>query len=351
MSILGSLRQALIQFYKNTEYNKFRAGVPRPREWHLPKFIHENFNRDTDFFVKYKNGAKIVIPLDQEDMKLFRVTLLHESLFSFYKSFYNYLAAKNLYLSGALHWIEITNYYAKLYLARAINTLCGIQSYQISSDKFIFIEDVFKITNPKRYHTLLNKYHPGKIDYDVDIVAYSMHLKLDIKNDGGQLIFDNERISSHDDTWKTYCELDLQDIELTKLTYEEYFDNKYNHLSKARNEENYTFDGYMQIDFNLFNDNFHQYFDRDDIKKEAQLVYDDVVGITLGVFTELYHLYEDFNIPSLPIELGKFEHMCKYMIQDQILKDKLVDLCQSNFPLHNKYIDEMNAYMLGNYGD
>ncbi|MGQ3480846.1 hypothetical protein [Paenibacillus sp. TY11] len=348
---MNSLRHAIINFYKDTEYTEFRAGVPRPREWHLPKFMHENFNKNVDFFEKYKNGTKIIIPLDEEDMKLLRVTLLHESLFYFYKAFYNYLAAKNLYLSGALHWIEITNYYAKLYLARAINTLCGIQSYRITSDKFIFIEDVFRITNPKRYQTLSNKYNPNKIDYDADIVSYSMHLKLDIKNKGGHLIFDNERVNSHDDTWRIYCDLNHDELEFTKITYEELFDNKYDHLSKARNEENYTFDGYMQIDFNLFNDNFHQYFNRDDTKREAQLVYDDVVGVTLGVFTELFHLYDNLNIPALPIELAKFEHMCKYMIQDKILRDKLVDLCRNKFPLHNKYIEEMNAYMLGTYGD
>ncbi|MFC5649010.1 hypothetical protein ACFPYJ_07680 [Paenibacillus solisilvae] len=349
---MQTFRDLLIDYYKDTDYRLFRKGVPRPREWHFPKMMFESFKKDEVFFNEHFDGKKIIIPLDHEDIRLLRVTLLHESIFAFYKSFYNYLAAKNLYRSGALHWIEITNYYSKLYLARAINTLCGIQSYRVSSDKFIFIEHIYKLLKPKKYQELSNKYKPEKIDFEKDIVAYSMHLRLDIEKDKGEIVIDDAGINSHDDTWKIYSEINHEELNLTKLTYEDILDRKYNHLSKERNEENYSFDGYMQIDFNLPLSTFKQFFERDNLKGiPAELPYDETVGITLGVFSELYHLYKDLNVDALPIETDKFEYICSYMIESERLKEKLLDLCKSGFPLKNKYIDEMNAYLSGYYGD
>lgn len=337
-------KKSICEFYKGTNYNEFRVGSPRPKEWHLPKFIYETFNNESEFLRKYLIGKKIIVPLDYEDMKVMRTTLLHESLFSFYKAFYNYLAAKNLYSSGALHWIEITIYYAKFYLAEAINTLCGVKKYQINSEKFHFVDDIYKLINEDKYKKLVEKNNPNKVDLSEENVSYTIFLNLDINHKIGSLEFSNDRVKSHIDIWKIYSKLNLNDLGLTKMTYEEFHDNGFNHLSKQRNEENYSFDGYMQVDFNLDSKIFPQYFERDFIKQEEEFVFDDKIGIVLGVFSQIYILYKELAVFDLPIEKEKFKFMIDYMIGNKALMEKLLDLCDKDFPIENKYIDEMNNY-------
>ncbi|SES88735.1 hypothetical protein SAMN05421676_10224 [Salinibacillus kushneri] len=323
-------RNKLLEFYKDTDYQSLRQSVPRPREWHLPMLIHDNFNDEIDYFISHKQGSKIHISLDYNDMEDLRPTLLHESIFSFYKAFYNYLAAKNLYGSGAVHWINVTAYYAKLFLARAINTLCGKRSYVVNSENYFFVKNIYNVLNPNK---------------DVsEKSSYSLTLDFDIKSDKGSLVFHKERVNSHKEIWVNYTSLNHEELELTKMTDEKFYDNNPMHLSKERNDENYTFEGFSQVDFNLDIGNFEQYFERDIVKNEEELVYDDKLGIVFGVITELYHLYKDLSINRLPIEIKKLEYMISYMIKNDPLKNKLLDLCEEDLPSNNKYITEMNWF-------
>lgn len=133
-------REEVLNFYKRTDYDKeIRSGNPsRPKEWHIPIYLHEVIKSQPDILEDFKSkiaNGKIEIQLTHENCLNLRATLLHESIFSFYKAFYNYLATKRLYKGGVEHWIEITNYYSKLYLARATTTLLGCQSYSVSANK------------------------------------------------------------------------------------------------------------------------------------------------------------------------------------------------------------------------
>ncbi|ULQ57146.1 hypothetical protein KJS94_02905 [Flavihumibacter rivuli] len=69
-----------------------------------------------------------------------------------------------------------------------------------------------------------------------------------------------------------------------------------------------------------------------------------MTGEVLMNFQELYHLYKNLDIPDLPIELEKFEHMINYMLEDSDAKDKLIALSKAGFPLENDYTHELTAY-------
>ena len=322
-------RKDLIEIYKNANYQSLRASVPRPREWHLPIFIYQNFKDKKDYFNQHLKGNKIEISLDKEDFQILIPTLLHESLFSFYKGFYTYLSAKNLYEAGALHWINITGYYAKLFLAQSINTICGKRKYVVKRDKYFFLNDVFRTLKP--YKEITND------------SSYCMTLDFNISTQEGRILFSTDRFgSSHNQIWNAYAEIDHTSLGLTKMTYDDFMDKNPMHLSNERNVENYTFEGFMQVDFNLDLQNFSPYFDRALVKEEAELVYDDKLGIVLGIISEFHHLYKDFEIERLPIEPEKYKHMVQYMISNEVLREKLIDLVERGFPKENEYIDEMH---------
>ncbi len=116
------------------------------------------------------------------------------------------------------------------------------------------------------------------------------------------------------------------------------------HLSNERNLENYSFEGYKQLDFNLDIENFKAFFERDYIKKQSHLIYTSETAILLGVIGELYNLYRSLEVKNLPLEEEKLIFMCNYSLGDTEQSKKLVDLIKSAFPLNNKYIDEYNWY-------
>src|SRR5699024_6627229 len=207
---------------------------------------------------------------------------------------------------------------------------CGKRSYVINNTDYFFVEHIFKTLSPNR-----------KVS---DRVFYSMKLDFNILKKSGELVFHKTGVNSHADVWSKYTELDLCGLGLTKITYEELFDNDVMHLSKQRNIENYSFKGYSQLDFNIGMGNFEGYFERDEVKREEELVYNAELGIVLGVISELYHLYQSFLISGLPIERGKLEHMISYMIDSPILKEKLLHLVRDGLPLKNEYITEMNDF-------
>lgn len=322
------LREKFIEFYKGTDYSVFRKTTPRPSEWHIPIHIYNELKDFDEIFIEEKKENKIMLFLDYERMLKFRITLLHESIFNYYKAFYNYLAAKNLYQSGAKHWIEITGYYAKLYLARAINILSGQGSYYIKKDDYYCIDKVLEVLgdNGKKRN------------------AYSIRINFDFLLEEGSIVFEKRGVNSHADIWKTYGNIKLEGLGLSKITSEGMFGNDIMHLSNQRNKENYSFNGYNQVDFNLEVGNFKDYFRRDHIKRKSNLVFDETLGIVLGVITELYNLYNSLLIENLPLELEKHRYMVSYMVYNEDLKMKLLDLISREFRDIEKYLKEMNDF-------
>ncbi len=330
-------RKKIIEFYKNTDYqNEVRNGFPpRPSEWHFPillkKIIKENEGLVEQLGENTENKV-IKIQLDEEDCKNIRTTFLHEAIFHLYKGFYNYLAAKRLYRGGVEHWIEITNYYSKLYLARCINTILGHQRYAVQANKDYFDEEIMKIVNPKG----LNKLKNGNLR-----VGYSIDLKVNIESSKGELIISNKGISTHQDTWTIYKSFSVEELDLWRL---DNFDRDDWDMIDQRNKENYSFDGYKQLDFNLAPSSFPGYFNRKMIKDTSQFIYDEIIGEVLQNFQEIYHLLNEFDVEGLPIEKEKFQFMIEDMLDDTPEKEKLIDLCQRNFPLENEYSWEINKF-------
>ncbi|MFP3471918.1 hypothetical protein R0J90_17880, partial [Micrococcus sp. SIMBA_144] len=85
----------------------------------VPLFIKKIFPENIDLLRNSINNNQVEIQLEQQDLEYFKALLLHEALFNFHKAFYNYLCALKLYDGGLQHWIEITVYYAKLYIANS----------------------------------------------------------------------------------------------------------------------------------------------------------------------------------------------------------------------------------------
>ncbi|ULQ57149.1 hypothetical protein KJS94_02920 [Flavihumibacter rivuli] len=206
-------KDKLIQFYKGTDYqNEIRKGLPpRPSEWHLPIYLKQLFESNPDFLKdlpsKLSDG-KLDIPITHSDSIHLRSTLLHESIFSFYKAFYNYLAARRLYNGGIEHWIEITNYYSKLYLARATNTILGNQLYSVGQAQQYFNPEILEAVNPKGYE----KYKNG-----AQRISYTVELDIDIEGQAGKISYSKRSVSTHQDTWKTYKSLNVENLGLTRL--------------------------------------------------------------------------------------------------------------------------------------
>lgn len=235
-----------------------------------------------------------------------------------------------MYASGAEHWIKITIYYAKPFLAQDINTLSGKSSYVIREDKSYCDNNVLNALwkNRKR----------------ADNRSYLLEVDFDLDKGEGCLIFSRGRLNSHKEIWRNHTKLDLESLGLTKLTSEEIFDNDVMHLSRERNIENYSFESYKQIDFNLVIDNFKSYFARDYIKKEKDLVFDAKAGIVMGAITELYRLYNNLSVRNLPLELENHKYIASYMIQNEELKVKLLEFISGEFKNIEKYLREMDEY-------
>jgi len=339
-------RQQLIDFYSQTQYDQFTKGLPpRPREGHLPIHIYQSLSKEdiNKVFSNFITGKIITEELTNDDLLNMRTTLLHESFFSFFKGYYNYLAAKRLYAGGLKHWIEITSYYSQLYLAKSLITLAGKQKYAIRSDRSFFIPEIFQIVNPNQYQKFLNKYGTANIDYETEKVSYSITLNVSFDSSPSTLIFDNTSVDSHRYVWEEYSKLDIDGLGMTNFLSPEIGFNHFD-IIDFRNRENYSFEGYMQLDFNLSPQSFPQYFERDHIKDEAALLYDDKAGIVLEVIQQLYHLYQELKIIGNPVQIEKLKFMAEYTLDDSPAKYKLLDLCDQNLPLKNKYYKEAMEY-------
>lgn len=334
-------RKSLIEFYKQTDYKinslSIRGIPPRPIEWNVPLIIKKVYPENVDLFNNSLNNNQVEIEFEQEDLEYFKALLLHESLFNFYKAFYNYLGALKLYDGGLQHWIEITAYYAKFYLANSVNILSGKSRYVVSGSNDNFVEDIYKLINNKGYQKNINK--NGR--FMASHAKYGIEINIDPLLNEGKLIISSDLGSggSHGYVWKKYSSLNTEELGITELTY-----SYPQHLSEERNLENYSFEGYKQLDFNLGVDSFKSYFQREYIKEQSNLIYTSETAIILGVIGELFNLFEVLQIKELPIEKEKLLYMCKYTLGNSEQASKLSDLISSKFPSKNKYLEEYLWY-------
>lgn len=334
-------RDCIINFYQGTDYKtaslSIRGMPPRPSEWNMPVVMKKIFPINKELFEKSIVDKEIKITLDNEDIDYFKPLLLHESLFNFYKAFYNYLCALKMYDGGLEHWINITSYYSKLYLANCMIALVGKSRYVVKGNNHNFDKELYQLINPSGYQRIVNnngefikEYAKYGIEIDIDISQHQGEQRI-IKNLGGS--------GSHTYIWKKYAEIKTSDFGITEMTYD-----YPEHLSDVRNIENYSFEGYRQLDFNLPMDNFRQYFERDYIKGQAHLIYTSETAIILGVIGELFNLYKSLEIHGLPIEEEKLIYITQYTLGETEQSEKLLDLINSNFPNNNKYLKEYYWY-------
>jgi hypothetical protein len=334
-------RQDLINFYKDTNYRRTSLSIrgipPRPSEWNVPLFIKKIYPENIDLFKSSVSNKSIEIQLDNEDINYFKALMLHESLFNFYKAYYNYLCALKLYDGGLQHWIDITAYYAKLYMANSIIALTGNSRYVVNGNSGNFVEDIYKLVNPKGYNRNIET--NGK--FVEEHAKYGIEINIDPSSSQGvlRIIANLGSGGSHSYIWNKYSEIDTTEFDITRMTYD-----YPQHLSNERNLENYSFEGYKQLDFNLGMENFKDYFERDYIKNQAHLIYTSETAIILGLIGELYNLYNSLGVNNLPIEREKLIFMCEYSLGDTKQSKKLVDLIKSGFPQENKYIAEYHRY-------
>jgi hypothetical protein len=330
-----SLTEAqILAFYNNCEYWPAIGNPFRPRELHIPKFISEQDNELIEEACQSVASGVVTINLNLDDCREIAPVLLHESLFHFYKAFYNYLAARTLYFGGMLHWINVTLYYARFYLARSVTVLFGRQSYQVTRTVRGDDEQPNPIFISKIAEALANS--NGR-----QLNKYRLCINIDIERQEGQIVFDKNRVSSHEDVWNDY-EAILGEIQEDSGLRLFPFDGSY--LKQSRNEENYSFEGYMQLDFNLYPSGFESYFERDYIKRKANTIFDDLSGDIFVALSLQLNLYRKLQVDKLPIEKEKFSYMIDYCLPDSKAKEHLLQLCNENFPTQDLYSEDGSIF-------
>jgi hypothetical protein len=330
----------ILTYYDNCDYWPVKGYPSRPSELNVPILTKKYLKKDAILKAcENMSNNKIEIALDSDGCKTIAPVQLHESLFHFYKAFYNYLAARALYFNGLSHWIDITLYYAKFYLARSTAIFCGKDSYLVNDNNFQgFIPEIAQCLGKGK------KKVPN---------AYKICLDIDMVNREGNLSFGTGGINSHKDVWKVYSQLPLNNLSLYSLLFGESSD--LDSLTTERNRENYSFEGYWKLDFNLSSSYFTNDFQKGLPtlhKKYANILYDtDSVEILLG-FSSLFRKYQKLNIDDLPIENEKFLQMIEFCLPDSQAKENLLLLCQENFPTEilntedgNSFYDEKHRYL------
>ncbi|MBD3343133.1 MAG: hypothetical protein GF353_28810 [Candidatus Lokiarchaeota archaeon] len=174
--------------------------------------------------------------------------------------------------------------------------------------------------------------------------GYRIRLETDIINKKGKIVFDKNSVSSHRDVWDDYQKIDVASLGLHDLlmrvdgSLEKREDNfPVNYIISQRNENNYSFEGYAQLDFNLSQKSFEQYFERDFIKNNANIIYDFKSASVLLAFVSHLHLFRKLSIDKLPLEKDKFFYMIDYCLPDSLAKENLLLLCNEDFQIQNLY--------------
>ena len=235
------------------------------------------------------------------------------------------------------------------YLARSTITLAGHQKYYIRSDSADFVPKIFTVLNPTKHRNLISKYgNAESIEYKNEHVAYTITLDVGLTGNAQSIKFDSSRVESHRYIWNQYHALDVRQLNLTPLIAPNGTET-FEYLVKERNRENYSFEGYRQLDFNLPMPTFEAYFERDFVKRAADTLYDETAGLTLIGFQEIYNLLQDLGVSGFSLEQEKFAYMVEYTLDDSEARSKLLDLCRRGFPLQNEYRDEDENRMWGDY--
>jgi hypothetical protein len=272
----------------------------------------------------------LVISLEAENCRELAPVLLHECLFHFYKAFYNYLAARALYFGGLEHWIHISLYYSKFYLARSVTTFCGRQSYLVCKGDSNFV---------------------SRIAEALGTSTYRVRLDMDLCGRQGKIVIDTGRISSHRDVWRDYRELSVDGIGLYRLLFDDegrgdtVFGIPLDYLIKERNKENYSFEGYWHLDFNLPCDSFKHYFsDYTYVKGRSDSIYDFDSGDVLLAISSQFRLFQKLKVSQLPIEREKFLCMIDYCLPESRAKGNLLRLCREGFPTKALYSGDGHVF-------
>jgi hypothetical protein len=106
-------------------------------------------------------------------------------------------------------------------------------------------------------------------------------------------------------------------------------------LSQDRNEENYSFQGYAQLDFNLPFATFTQYFERDYVKRGAGTLYDDASGEVLVWLATFFNFMKSLEVPNLPLTAEKLHHMVGYCLPASKGRERLLSLLSNGFDLES----------------
>lgn len=297
---------------------------------HTPKLLHRELADETATTLasSVANGI-MTVHFKDSDVPTYKGLMLHETLFHYYKAWYNYLAARALYPTGLLHWIDITLYYSRFYLARASLSLIG-HSTIVTRQRREFLLNVAQALGKPQVRQL-------RIKQSVDLVGDSISLLLDCG-----------KFRSHQDVWHQYVEIPHH-IGLYDLAHGhellERFGAGPDFLSQERNEENYSFNGYAQVDFNLPLGTFEQFFERDMVKAAGPAVYEDNSADVFLCLSSFYRLLESLKVPGLPIELSKHKFLIEYTLPPGDLRDHLIVLCDEGFVVENLFSDDGVEYV------
>ncbi|WP_150978869.1 hypothetical protein [Bacillus amyloliquefaciens] len=174
----------------------------------FPFLLKKVYPENKDIFKNSINNNQFEVKLVQEDLEFFKALLLHESLFNFYKAFYNYLCALKLYDGGLQHWIEITAYYAKFYLANSIIALTGKSRYIVTGSSKNFVEDIYKLVNKNGYQSNIRKNGSFVASY----ARYGIEININPSLNEGKLIITKDLGSggSHGHVWNKYSDIDTK---------------------------------------------------------------------------------------------------------------------------------------------
>jgi hypothetical protein len=323
-------RADAVSFFNGTDY-WLRTQRLRPSAMHTPRFMYDALGDVTVDDVKdeLREGA-LELELASESHAAYKGVLLHEALFHYYKAWYNYLAARTLYAGGFLHWIEITLYYSQFYLANAVVVLGGRSLYSVYPDDLHYVAAL-----PRALGAKMNGHYRVSTSLSPDRIAFCI---------------DRKRAESHRGLWQRYEGLpdilELQDMAGAKRVLAR-FGAKADYLSVERTKENYSFDGYAQVDFNLPMGTFEQFFERDLTKTYESKLYDDIsAGVMLSLF-EMYRLFRNFGVDNLPLEIDKHVYMIKYMLGESEVATNLCLLASEGFTVSalssfdgDQYFDE-----------
>ncbi len=329
------MRKALLDYYKGTPYNeKIRRGLPaRIKDLNIPIIVKRIIELPSfDIRELQRKSKEKVLEITEHEIEIFRVSLIQESLFAFYKAFYNYLAVLKLY-SGCLdHWSKVTNYYSMFFLAKSLTTLLGKQEYYITPQNNYYSKKISKILE-----------RAGKF--------YKLKIHLNLQERKGYVALSGQGVNSHKSVWKLYNGIDHQSIgiyDLFSVPKGLSLENINNYYSNQRNAENYSFNGYRQLDFNLSTENFEQYYERSYLKKNSEYICDENLFPTVELFSDLFALFKEFDINNLPIEKEKFIFMAKEALCGMPVLEKLIDWINDDFakdsPILNLYIEESGMF-------